>query len=368
MTDQPHGIPHPPATTRWWQQLTVLKAIHIFIILFVLVNNLLVSAECLNSIGRTWGGFSFNYYFKISGVISQLNKADIRLNDRIVLVNGQPPINFEQAIGQKNRVGFGAEAANPDMTSAVYTIQRTTPGSSTPSQRIVQAPTFTFDVSDFLSFYGVGFLVGWLMFAVGIFIYFFKQDERPSQVFMLAMVNGSMVVITGYEGLYTYRVHPLDLTWFEGIYGFALALLGATAFQLSANFPQVKPIVRRIPALQYLLYPFSIALGAIYTLQAQAKIGDIYNHRYVTPVGASTWAALFAGLGLLVFLAGVIYDWRTSSNPTVRRQARLVVAGSLLGIGPILFLYTIPIYVFGQQLIDFNTGYAFLIIFPITVA
>ncbi len=367
---QPYGLPVVTARRGVWQRITLLRIIHYFLILFVFANLLIVTAQCFDSIGRDWGGFSFDYYFKVGGLTQAAQMAGLQTGDQLVLVNGQPPIDFEQAIAQKQRSAPGSGGLLPqdDKNTVIYTVQHPSTGGGTTVQTLVRATTTSFGLGDFLSFYGVGLLVGWMMFLIGVFIYFLKQDERPSQVFMLTMINASIVVISGYEGVYTYRVPQLDLNWFEGLFGFAVAMLAATTFQMAGNFPQVKRIIIQRPPLQYIVYPFSILLGAVYIIQVQAKLNDIFQRQvYDTRPSAATIGAGLVTISLLYFFVAVAQDWRRSSNPTVRRQARIVLIGSLLGIGPLLFLYFIPVYIFRVHFIDYNTGYAFLLIFPVAV-
>lgn len=371
ITATPHGTPPPQVRRRfaWLPRFTLLRLIHYFLILFAFANILVVTIQCFDSIGHGWGSFSFNYNFKINGISAAASGAGLKMNDQLVLVNGLPPPQFEEALGQKKRIDIGNNLPSEDMSIVVYTIARNDPGSAITSQIVVKAESLTFDLGDLLSFYGVGLLVGWLMFLIGVFIYFLKQDERSGQVFMLAMVNASLVVIVGYEGVYTYRVHPLDFSWFEGLFGFALALLAATTFQMAGNFPQVKRVIVRSPSLQYIVYPISILLGAIYIVQVQVKVNDIENFEvYDTKVDITALVVGLLTVALLYFFGAVINDWRISNDPTVRRQSRIVLIGSLLGIGPLIFLYVIPSYLFEVHFIDYNTGYAFLLVFPIAVA
>ena len=366
---QPHGLPVVTEQRGIWQRITPLRVIHYFLILFVFANLLIVTAQCFDAIGHDWGGFSFNYYFQVSGLTQTAQTAGFQSGDQLVLVNGQPPLDFEQAIAQKGRAAPSANGLLPqdDMNTVIYTVRHPIADGGRSVDSLVKAATTSFGLGDFLSFYGVGLLVGWLMFLIGVFIYFLKQDERPSQVFMLTMINASIVVISGYEGVYTYRVPQLDLDWFEGLFGFAVAMLAATTFQMAGNFPQVKRLIVQRPSLQYIVYPFSILLGAVYILQVQAKVSDIFQQVYDTRPSAAALGAGLVTISLLYFFAAVALDWRRGSDPTVRRQARIVLIGSLLGIGPLLFLYFIPAYIFRVNFIDYNTGYAFLLIFPVAV-
>jgi len=334
------------------------------IIFFFFANMVIVGAQSIGTIGQPWTGLYFNYYFKVLGAdppsteLAPQRDPHVLRRDIIVLIDGQSPLNTEPVL----RAKFAAGAKE-----ITYLVKRGSGNSAT--ELAVTSRLRTFEWADYLALFGIGTLVGWLFFITGLGIYYLRPQERLNQVFMLTMINAAAYLVVGYEGVYVYRPNPLDLNWFEQLGCVLLCLLGATTFQLAANFPAVKPLVRRRPWVQYILYPIAAVVALIVVIAVGRKISSVILHRDFDASLAFFGADYgLAGFGTAALLAGIIYDAVSSREPTVRRQGRIVLAGGLLGVGPLLFFYLIPTTFVGRALIEFNLGYAFLLFFPLSVA
>lgn len=375
MTDPAIQPPMPRGLRRrifGW--LTLGMILHGLVAIFILVNLLLVTAECINSVGRPWGGFNFNYYFKVSDPQPELSEAGkqvglgldsygVRAGDVLIRVNGQAPRFFDDAIS-RNPIITRDQSGTPNQVT--YVLGRTVRGVE--RQITVTAKVYIFSFSDFFALYGISLIIGWLMYLVGILVYMLKPHDRPSQLFMLTMVVASGVVVTGFEGVFTYRVHPLDFAWFGMFSAVLLATLGASSFQLATQFPGVKPFVVRQPLWQYALHPISIGLGILYAYQTQAKITDaVEREEYITTIPAESLTFFFTGLCMLALMLSLIWDATRSPEPLVRRQSLIILLGVMFGLGPTIFLTVLPKAISGQEVVSFPITYSFLVAIPLTL-
>lgn len=365
----PPTAPAPqPLQRRVLGWLSLGNLLHGAIAIFIGINLLLVTADCLNSIDQSWGGFNFNYFFTVSQPRPELalagqqpdllpNSYGVRAGDVLIRVNGQPPRLFDTAITQ-NPVG--------DRTRVTYVLARQS--GAVERQITVSAPVFIFGWAEFFTLYGISLITGWMMYLVGVLIYLLKPNDRPSQLFMLAMAVTGADIVVGFDGVFSYRVNPLHFAWFGMFNAVLLAMIGAVAFQLATQFPAAKQFFLRQPAWQYIFYPPAIVLAAIYAYQTQVKLTDaVEREEYATPIPIEQWVFLFAGICLLTLIGGLIWDALRSRERLVQRQARVVLGGVLVGVGPILIFNILPRALFGRELVSYVFGNAFLVLVPLVL-
>jgi hypothetical protein len=140
----------------------------------------------------------------------------------------------------------------------------------------------------------------------------------------------------------------------------AVALIGGTLIELALRFPEEWSEVTRRPWLSFM--PFVVSLG----LAAWAVLA------YLLPVDPWTYLAprvagfRYAGIGIVVFQAVMLYRARQGSSPLVRRQARLVTVGSVIAFTPVMIWLVIPLL---GVAVDFDPTLFLppLLVFPIGV-
>jgi eukaryotic-like serine/threonine-protein kinase len=120
----------------------------------------------------------------------------------------------------------------------------------------------------------------------------------------------------------------------------------------SLIFPETSPLVRRYPRVKYWIYlPLlvSLPLNALHTLRLAASHEDADNFIFQHP-----WIHWLAGLMFFLYLAASvlsqIINYRRLS-PAGQRTARVVLAGVLAAILPIMFRIVLEL-VFGWELIS----------------
>jgi hypothetical protein len=140
----------------------------------------------------------------------------------------------------------------------------------------------------------------------------------------------------------------------------ALALAGGALLSLALRFPQEwKPVERR-PWLLALPYGVSLLLALLGwielpNLQEPWNLFAVWNSIY-----------RFVALAIVLFLGLTAYRGGSSGSPLVRRQARIVLAGSLLAFAPVTVWFLGPVF---DQTIPFNAGVYLpsLALFPVAV-
>jgi hypothetical protein len=210
----------------------------------------------------------------------------------------------------------------------------------------------TFPVADLIRLFWVPYLVGLAYAAIGLWIYQVKGMSRPGRALAFFCFAASLSCTLFFDAASSHVVSALWLA--------ALALLGGTLISLGLRFPvESQPVAQR-PWLLAVPYGVSIFLAGwgFVALHAADPWAYIPN-RYAV--------YLFTVIAAVFFLAMMVLRARRIESPTVRRQARIVLLGSVLAFAPIAiwFLGTISGPWFTLDVALFLPP---LIIFPISVA
>lgn len=211
---------------------------------------------------------------------------------------------------------------------------------------------FTFPVVDLIRLFWVPYLVGLAYAAIGIWIYQLKGMSRPGRALAFFCFATSLSCTLFFDAASSHVVSALWLA--------ALALLGGTLISLGLRFPVEWPPVVQRPWLLAVPYGVSMALAAwgFVALHAANPWAYIPN-RYAV--------YLFTVVAAVFFLTIMVLRARRIESATVRRQARIVLLGSILAFAPIgiWFLGTISGPWFTLDVALFLPP---LIIFPFSVA
>jgi hypothetical protein len=206
---------------------------------------------------------------------------------------------------------------------------------------------------DMLRLFWLPYFVGSAYLGIGAWIYRLRGQTRPGRAlaFFCAVIAITTMLICDLS-----TTHVMILIW-----TFAVAHIGGALISLAWRFPEEWFPVRYQPAV--LAFPYVISLG-LGTWGVLAVADTSHPWRYIPTWGASY---RYAALGILLFIAMMIYRAIASKNGTVRKQARLMTAGSIIAFLPITWWLIAPLlnrpFLFDPVLL--LPG---LIFFPLSVA
>lgn len=210
-----------------------------------------------------------------------------------------------------------------------------------------------FPQTDFLFLFWLPYLVGAAYFGIGIWVFLARGHDRPGRA--LAFFCSCVAIVAGllFDILTTHAATPIWAT--------AVAFLGGTLISLAMRFPVEWTIVRRRPAVLGVPYLISGAL-ALWMILSLVATTDPWAYP-----DARSWSYRYAALACILFFGVMVYRAPQARDSSVRRQARLVLVGSLIAFTPIIVFFLAPI--FGVPL-EFNSLVMLpvLLVFPLTVA
>ena len=217
-----------------------------------------------------------------------------------------------------------------------------------PSVRLIPFPP-----RDFLQLFWLPYTVGLAYLLIGVWIFMARGRERQGRA--LTFFCACVAIVAGllFDVLTTHIATAVWLT--------AVAMLGGALISLVMRFPvEWAPVYRR-PWLLGVPYLFSAAL-AVWGVVSLWNRNDPWM--YLTARSASY---RYAALACLIFFAVMLYRAPQSRDSAVRRQARLVLLGSVLAFTPAIIWFLAP--VFGVTL-QFSSLAILpvLLIFPLSAA
>jgi hypothetical protein len=210
-----------------------------------------------------------------------------------------------------------------------------------------------FAAQDFLQFFWLPYAVGLAYLAIGIWVFMARGRERPGRALAFFCVNVSIVAALLFDVLTTHKA--------TGLWLISVSLLGGALASLALRFPIEWRIIHRRPWVLLLPYMVSLALG-LWGLYALWVSDDPWLY-----LAARSAAYRYAALAALFFFAVMLYRAPQSRDSAVRRQARLVLLGSIIAFTPVIIWFLAP--VFGVPL-QFSSLAIMpvLLVFPLTVA
>lgn len=210
-----------------------------------------------------------------------------------------------------------------------------------------------FSAADFISLFWLPYFVGLAYFGIGMWVFLARGSDRPGRALAFFCASVAIVATLLFDVLTTHAATPVWIT--------AVALLGGTLVSLAMRFPVEWGIVRQRAATLILPYLVSFALAA------WAIVGLFNRFDPWQFLDARSWAYRYAAVGCLTFLGVMVYRSPQARDSAIRRQARIVLLGSLIAFTPAVIWFLAP--VFGVQL-AFNSLLMLpvLLVFPLTVA
>ena len=209
-----------------------------------------------------------------------------------------------------------------------------------------------FPQNDLWRLFWLPYLVGAVYLGIGIWIYRLRGQTRPGSTLALFCIVTALTCALLFD---TMTTHRMTIVW-----SVAVALIGGTLIELALRFPQEWSAVTRRPWLS--LLPFVVSLG----LAAWAIVAFLFPSDPWTYLPPRQVSFRYAALGIVVFLIVMLYRARRGATAIVRRQARLVLVGSVIAFLPVMLWLVVPL--FGVA-VDFDPAVFLppLLVFPIAV-
>ncbi len=210
-----------------------------------------------------------------------------------------------------------------------------------------------FPSQDFIQLFWLPYFIGLVYLGIGIWIYMARGAEKPGRA--LAFFCGNIAIVTGL----LFDV----LTSHHGVFLWAssLAMLGGALISLSMRFPVEWAPVNGQPWILSVPYLVSFLLAGWLLV----NLNDYEQPwRYLD---ARLAAYFYTALATIIFFAVMVYRLRVSSASLIRRQARVVLLGSMLAFLPIVVWFSSALL---QIKLEFNSLVFLpgLLLFPISVA
>ena len=274
-------------------------------------------------------------------------KAGIKFRERIVAVDGQP-------------VGQGADLVNlvrkkPVGSEAIYQVE------SQGKTRKVSVPVVRFDISDFLNVFLVPFIVGFVLYLMGLVVYFLKPNTSTSWTFLILCFTLGTMILAGLENQTSYHLVRFFYT-INTLYAFNF-------LHLFLIFPERKRIIEKFPIIEYLIYIPAVILIVAFQIYFTV-FQDIFRG------GFWSWFPTYKELGSINRLCtllyvggmiGLIFHTRFKAfTIQAKQRARVIFWGVTISFGPPVIIMTLVFFVkinFPWNLLSF-----FVLFFPAAIA
>jgi len=308
----------------------------------------LVSA--VSWINKPFAGF-LTYQEPLVGTITNREwpgaRAGLKFLERIIAIDGQPVRSGQDLID--------AAAKKQPGTEVHYKIQ------SGGEVREVIVPVSIFGIKDFFLIFFITFLGGVVLFGLGIIVNVLKPDMHSSRVFFYVCVAIGGYMVTSPDTQTTYLLNHINT--------FTLCFFPATVFHLFLIFPDRKPILKRRPYLEYLIYAPAFILAILYHLYYFGISGFIGSKwiqwlpEYQTLGAVTRSFTLLCAVGMLIF---IIHAMSKAPTTMARQRARMIVFGVSIGfLIPVLLM--VAVYLLKVNF-PWNFLVLFVIFFPASIA
>ncbi|MCL4266645.1 MAG: GAF domain-containing protein [Anaerolineae bacterium] len=253
---------------------------------------------------------------------AQQGSDDAAFPDRVVAVDGVPVADVAdvQAVLAAKEVG----------SRVPFTLVQPPPDSGFPprfaeterSKDVLLIPITLWDLGEqFWLFY----VTGVIMLVMGVLVFGLRPYTEAAQVFALLMAFTALGVGLLFD---TRTTH-----YFVRLWTLALSLTCGLSVWLASIFPHPSRLMARYPTVKWLV----LLPGLLAGLWAQGILFD----------AQSPWAFVFGwrllfllnAVGLLITILIMGYRAMRSPSANVRQQARIILAGAVVGYGPIILYF-----------------------------
>jgi len=210
-----------------------------------------------------------------------------------------------------------------------------------------------FPRSDLARLFWLPYGIGLAYLLIGAWVYRLKGPTLACRAVTVLSVSVALVSMLFFDLVSTHRAAVL--------WTIAMATLGSAAISVSLLFPEQWAFAGRRPWLRLLPYAVTILLAA-WSVGALDNLEDPWAY-----VGRWRASYYYAALGILVFLATMVYRWRTSDSPAVRSRSQIILVGSLMAFLPFCVWFLAPMF---GELVPFNPAIfmPLLVLFPLSIA
>ena len=256
--------------------------------------------------------------------LPESSRAGMRAEDQVIAVNGAPftgmaglvSQTFEARPGQTVSILYRNQSGGMHTAHVILTARRT--GRPTISGWIIRI-VLTLIFPAFCLVLGY-----WVVLA------------RPTDAnawFVLGIMN-VVPAIVGRTGYFPGFFAPFTVFWQI----FAEQWMFISLILFSIYFPVRSRVDARHPWIKWLIIVPQVAMLPATVLKAY---GRLYDYRSAQPYLAASGPLelagnIFAALTLCIFISAIVRKLFTVPAPDARRRLRVVAAGSVLGLGPIL--------------------------------
>jgi signal transduction histidine kinase len=164
-------------------------------------------------------------------------------------------------------------------------------------------------------------IVSLIFLLLSLWIFGLRRDESAGRAFALFVSSMGIVAGTFFD---LYTTHRFSYLWM-----LALPLAGGALIDLTLSFPQKSRVVMERPYLHLTGYLIAIGLaGYSYIASGNTENPTAY---------LKAWYAsyFFNAFAIVTHLGVTLYRSITSQSPVVRSQARTILAGMIVSLGPI---------------------------------
>jgi hypothetical protein len=259
-------------------------------------------------------------------------RAGLRVGDRILEVNGYP-----------QHVLSVAPAIAHGKPGDIVTLQVQRPGVAEPfslpltlaaSPPREQLPPAKWLALQVLNYYPLPFLI------VGLLVLFLRVEDKNA--WLLAILFAGFIAaapMAFLEGVLSPPLRRFMLSYMLLLYG----LEPAVFYWFFGTFPTSSPIDRGLPWLKWLLLGIAVLcclpLAAVALVTGSSELATRLVQGFgERPFFALSAAYLYGGFGL--GLASLIWNSVQAPTPNDRRKTRVMVWGTVAGLGPILLVST----------------------------
>ena len=317
-------------------------------------------------IGAELGPLEPKGYLQVVRVLpnSPAAQAGVQAGDHILEVNGQrlSGLSLPGAVARGkpgDRISLLIERPGAgEIRTSLALISYQPASSFTSSQRLMNS---------ILSLYPMLFLV------VGLAVLFLRLDNRNA--WLLAIMFAGFIA-SAPLGFLEGAIHPALRRFLFAYMTFFFGWLPAIFYCFFATFPAASPIDRRFPWLKTVLIAGAGAVVLALSLIVFAG-GGLYPLLAVCQLlpGKTVLLAtsLYSYVGFILGLVSLVWNDISAPSPDARRKTRVMVAGTVVGLAPILIIRLIGLSPPGGRPIDFpywvvSLAIAALFLIPLSFA
>jgi len=274
-------------------------------------------------------------------------EAGIRYTDRILEVDGNP-VNYGHEI-------FSAVRSKGAGTVVEYTVL------SEGETREVAVPVRDFNLKDLIYVFLPTFLIGLIIYTLGIIVYILKSHTMTGWVFLVMCFSLGIYGITGFEIQSTFMLVRLHML--------AMCLFPATFIHLGLIFPERKRLILRFPSISYWVYVPAVILGSGFQVYFFTYPEIVRPHllpwipSFLT---LSSFARLFTLTGFLGLIILVLVSFFMAPSSQAKTRARMMIFGVAVAFLPVGILMILALS--GKVFFPFNFIPIFVIFFPLFIA